>query len=959
MDEIFVKMLGIPTVKYDNKEIYFPYKKAAGLFYYMCICKKSSREELINIFWTDSSEQSARKNLRDALYKIRKTFNYDVLISPIKSIIELNTDCIFDIDTDDITKTNILNIYKGDFLEGFSIKNCYGFENWILEKRDDYKSVYIKSINEKMHEMVNIGDMKRIETFSNILINDDPYNEKIYRNIMKIYGLKGNYNKAIKLYHDLASLLSEELDVEPEKSTKQIYKEILELKDSNNVTNEKSLYFYGRYNELFSINENVNNFINNSGTSLIITGEAGIGKTSLVNKLEQSLPNDKLYVLKSSCYKAEENFFLKSWYSIFSSISQLLIKEKINIPKSWENIISFIFPNFSNDNMKLNFESVEYIDTTKFQIATEAIISLFHKLTIKKKILIIFDDIQWMDEMSKVLLSNILLQLAPEKIMLLCTCRDDFEEKLSTFTIPLIRNELLLEIKLKRFSYNETKNITLEFLSNKDINKKLINNIYKDTEGNPLFLMEMLKVINEKGYTKELSSKAANIIKSRIIYLDVNEKKLLNAISMFFDKVNIKKLKLLIKTDELEIFDIIESLQSKHLIKEIISENDIYYSFTHQKIREYVYSSQSYGKKKILHKKICDYLEKNLSKNSNDKFLYPNLIYHFERCGNIKKALKYKIKNLSEHYSISHETFPIIWDNSLKVQSEEIIFNVEDKLLKIEEQLNTVQDDSYEFSKLKMELEYLYGRYYIRIGEYSSGLKRIDTSMHLAYSFRDKKYLLYNYKQMIYYGIQVHNVITMNKYINKSLEIIEKSDNIQEKGTLLRLKGLYFIKTKQYDKAENLLNESINIFENLNKMQNKYSLAIAACYNYIGQIYKYNSDFNEAFNYYSKAIKICEENHISKGLYIFYTNAGQVLYEIKKYNESEYYINKSLKLFSNYNDIWGLGMAEGYAALLSFHKNDLPKANLHLKNAEKIAKKFNNPRALNLVERVKKELKKN
>ncbi len=958
MDEIFINMLGIPTVKYNNQEIHFPYKKAAGLFYYMCICKKSTREELINIFWADSSEKSARKNLRDALYKIRKTFNYDVLISPIKSVIELNNNCLFIIDTDNITASNTLDIYKGDFLEGFNIKNCYEFESWMLEKRDNFKSIYIKSIHNKLHEMVNIGDMKKIESLSNILINYDPYNEKFYRDIMKIHALKGNYNKAIKLYHNLTSLLNEELHVEAEKSTKLLYKEILELKDTSSMISEKSSYFYGRYNELYKINENINNFINNSGTSMIITGEAGIGKTCLVNKLVQTLPNDNLYVFKSNCYKAEENFFLKSWYSIFSSINELIKKEKINIPNSWKSIISLIFPNFSNDNIDLSYDFVEYIDTTKFQIATEAIVNLFKKLIVKKKIIIIFDDIQWMDEMSKVLLSNILLQLAPQNIMLICTNRDDFEEKLSIFTIPLMRNELLNEIKLNRFSYNETKDITKEFLVGKDVNNKLINNIYKDTEGNPLFLMEMLKVINEKGYTKELSSKAANIIKSRIIYLDDNEKKLLNAISMFFDRVNIEKLKLLIKTEELEIFDIIESLQAKHLIKEVISENDIYYSFTHQKIREYVYNSQSYGKKKILHKKICEFLEKKLINNGEDKFIYPNLIYHFERCGNIKKAVKYKIKNLSEYYSISHETFPIFLNNNFKIQSKEIIFNVEEKLMHIDEQLNTVQDDSCEYKKLKMELEYLFGRYYIRIGEYSSGLKNIDASMNLACLFKDEKYLLYNYKQMIYYGIQVHDMTTMHKYINSSLEVIEKTDNIEEKGTLLRLKGLYFIKIKDYDNAKKLLNESINIFENLNKMQNKYFLAIAAGYNYIGQIYKYNSQFNEAYDYYSKAIKICEKNHINKGLYIFYTNAGQVLYEIGEYEKSEYYINKSLKLFSNYNDYWGLGMAEGYAALLSINKKDLSKANLHLKKAEKIAKKFNNPRALNLVERVKKELKK-
>lgn len=68
---ITVSLLGTPKVEFDGKEITFPYRKVEGLFYYLCVKRSVSRDEVISIFWADSSENSARKNLRDGIYHLK------------------------------------------------------------------------------------------------------------------------------------------------------------------------------------------------------------------------------------------------------------------------------------------------------------------------------------------------------------------------------------------------------------------------------------------------------------------------------------------------------------------------------------------------------------------------------------------------------------------------------------------------------------------------------------------------------------------------------------------------------------------------------------------------------------------------------------------------------------------------------------------------------------------------
>ncbi len=954
MNNISVNLLGDPTVKLNGNEVFFPYKKSEGLFYYLCINKKISREEAINIFWADTEETTARKNLRDAIYKIKKALCDDIF-SPSKSSIEFNEEIQIEIDIDKIASNKILKHYKGDFLGNFQIKNCYDFENWVSEKKADYKNIYIKAVSKKVNELVSMGDLKSIQNYSNILIENDPYNEKIYRYIMKVYALSGDYNKAIKLYYDLTDILKKDLDIEPELNTKKMFKEILKLKDISVIKNENLNYFYGRYNELYAINNIIYDFNENSGTSIILTGEAGIGKTSLLNKIILSDSNKNI-ILKSTCYSAEEDFFLKPWHSVFSMLGDYVKSEKIYVSAQQEEIISYIFPSF-NKNIKFKkSDIINQNENTVFEMAVDAIIQLLQKLSERKKIIFVFDDIQWMDKMSKLLLTKILTHFSNKDVLLLSAYRNDFESKMLSFTIPLIKSDLLKKIQLNRFTFEETKNIVSEYLPNIKINDFLLNNIYNDTEGNALFLIELLKVVKDKGYTKELSSKATNIINSRIMGLSKNEKILLNNISLFFDKVSIDCLKILVPFDELEIFDLIESLQEKNLICELITDRDIFYSFTHQKIREYIYDNQSNGKKILLHEKIGNYFEEKF-KSSGKKHLYPNLIYHFEKCGNKYKSLKYKVENLTDLYTMYHETYPVFTSETLGYTESKDIFNVEAKLNEINEELCLLDKSDTEYLKIKMEFTYLLGRYYISMGEYDKGLENIDFSLRLADKLENYVYLLNNYKQMVFYSIQVNDIPIMFKYINKSLKLLSLYDNIEEKGTMLRLKGLYYIKIKKYEEAEKLLNESINIFSSLNNISNKYILSISASYNYLGQLNINLGQLDLAIDYYKKAINLCNDNDISKGLEIFYSNIGQVLYEMKNFDEAKNYMTNSLDLFKKYESIWGRDLAECYMTLILINKKNLEEAKIHFVLAQEFATKLNNPKTLKLVEDIKKLLK--
>ena len=67
MSRINVHLLGRPYVEVDGERINFPYKKAEGFFYYLCVKKNATREEIIYVLWGADNENVIKTLLLHAL----------------------------------------------------------------------------------------------------------------------------------------------------------------------------------------------------------------------------------------------------------------------------------------------------------------------------------------------------------------------------------------------------------------------------------------------------------------------------------------------------------------------------------------------------------------------------------------------------------------------------------------------------------------------------------------------------------------------------------------------------------------------------------------------------------------------------------------------------------------------------------------------------------------------------
>lgn len=958
MNRLTVNFLGMPEISCGENKISFPFKKADALFYYLVISKKATRDQLVNLFWADSEDAVAKKNLRNAIYIIKKSLGVEVFISPQRSVIQLNPELAIETDLNIESKDSdsIFEDYKGVFLEGFILKECDDFEKWLLSQRQYYENLYVQRTLNRVHRNFENHNYSQVQKLCKQLIKIDPFDEESYRLLMESYYKSGRLDKSIALFERLTKLLDEELAIAPDPSTTALYETILKKRSQakKELKKESDVYFYGRTEPLKNLSNNFEAYLKDqSYHHYLIEGELGVGKTALMNALIASLKPD-VSVVRVFCYQGIEGFNLKAWDDLIEKLGIIAENNQIFIPEFIKRAIISTFPSFVKRGASV---LVHNKDEHVFRKRTveNAIYELIKIVTRNVPLLLIFEDIQWLDEPSLIMLKKLINERHLDNPVVYITCRNAHNEFIEKFISEFSSRGIIKRVHLNRFTEKES----LEFVRAYpyELSEAVEKVVYEETEGNAFFIMEFLNNIKHHQSYHEMSPKIKDALKHRLLNLSKDSLQLIQLSSVYFDRFSVQDLVSISGKSEFEVLDLIEELENMYLVKEELDEEEnAVYNFTHRKIKTYIYENLSLSKRKILHTRIGKYLEGHLN---NHRKIYPKLIYHYSKSGSDLKVLEYRIKNLYEYLQSSHEVFPIIKERDV-FNHENIFFSgeeIEEEFTKIKSLLDKHYSewDTEALLDLKLKFMHMTGRHYINNGLYDKGLEVISELIDKAIREEKRQYLIKGYLQYIFYSINTHDLSMMSHYIDLGMQEALKDDYKFEIGILLRLKGLYFVLLSEFEKGEGLLLESIEIMNQF-RDKDQYTLNVAAAYYYMGDSNRFKGDFIKSIEYYEKAIEICENNDLLGRLTLFYTNAGHSAYNLGDDLLAQRYFECAIKLYEQLDFPWRRSIAYGFLGLLHVKAGRYDQGIELFKQAETYASKMKNPYERAVVCRIKAEL---
>ncbi len=270
-------------------------KKADALLIYLMLERRShTRGELAALLWPESTQKHAATSLRVALSVLRK-YVPDYLDIDRDSA-RIKPGASTRIDVSDLEQKlsegdieHALQLYQGDFLEGFQIQESIAFENWLQLQHQRLQLLVAAALHRSIPGRIEAGDYASGRKLIQRLLELDPLDEQAYYQSILLHGVLGERAAALKQFDQYSQILQEELRVEPPDELRDLHHRIQRgdsqsallpaLPEINLPIPQTS--FIGRVNEL----EEIGTQLQDPDCRLLtLMGPGGSGKTRLAIK---------------------------------------------------------------------------------------------------------------------------------------------------------------------------------------------------------------------------------------------------------------------------------------------------------------------------------------------------------------------------------------------------------------------------------------------------------------------------------------------------------------------------------------------------------------------------------------------------------------------------------------------------------------------------------------------------
>ncbi len=235
MPHLSLKLLGQFQALLDGALITgFSSDKTRALLAYLALesDRPHRRESLTGLLWPDVSEAAARQSLSQALSNLRKLLHEGDSPQPFlladRDTVRFNPKSDFTLDVNALTPAcdDLAGAYRGALLEGFTLPDADGFEEWLLLRRESVQRAALEAFDGFIAARMAQGQFAPAIEAGRRQIEIDPWREETHRQLMRAYALNGQRSDAIAQHETCRKVLADALGVKPSPETETLLAEI-------------------------------------------------------------------------------------------------------------------------------------------------------------------------------------------------------------------------------------------------------------------------------------------------------------------------------------------------------------------------------------------------------------------------------------------------------------------------------------------------------------------------------------------------------------------------------------------------------------------------------------------------------------------------------------------------------------------------------------------------------------
>ena len=436
--------------------------------------------------------------------------------------------------------------------------------------------------------------------------------------------------------------------------------------------------FVGRQSEMDQLQRALEHAKAGHGQIVGVMGEPGLGKSRLFHEFKLTSQSGCLVLeaLSVSYGKASPYLplieLLKSYFQIQPQDEERTRKEKVAgkvliLDRSLEDTLPYLFALLGIEEQPSPLQQMD--SQIRRRRTFEVLKKLFLRESLNRPLMLIFEDLHWIDTETQGFLDTLSDSVASAKLLLLVNYRPEYRHEWGQKTY-------YTQLRLAPLGKADAEELLAFLLGNDNALKPLKQLILEKTEGTPFFLEEVVQTLVEEGVLRgergayrlertptalHISPTVQGVLAARIDRLAPDEKELLQQLAVIGRIFPLSLVKHVIPRPEDELYRLLSSLQSKEFLYEQPALPEVEYLFKHALTQEVAYGTVLHDRRKELHERTGRAIEALYTDDLEAH--YSELAHHYQLSGTAEKAVEYlhlagqqALQRSSYAEAVRHET---------------------------------------------------------------------------------------------------------------------------------------------------------------------------------------------------------------------------------------------------------------------------------------------------------------
>ncbi len=363
---------------------------------------------------------------------------------------------------------------------------------------------------------------------------------------------------------------------------------------------------------------------------MLISGEIGIGKSRLIDEFSHHLKLREVPLFSGNCHDSVRD----AYHPFRSIVEQLALSMGLDseLFRKYEEQLRRICPRLKDPGETVVQESGDRPDRDRVRFM-DRIAAFLEEASAIHPCVLVLNNLHWSDDPSIALLSRLIQRLQRDgscgRMLVIVTIRDD--EKRSAVTTEFLdgvrESSVVDELKLKRFGRTQITELIHHVLQVEEIPSTFLDRLEERTGGNPLFIVEMLKVLQEEGIIQrqgeswsirgggdlarvELPAGIHQVLHRRVKVISEESRSILRLISLHGRPVPLRLIETIDGLGE-DLRQQIRELEARGMIGRTLEGGRPVYSITQPKLREIVNRDIPPSEGRRLHGMLADAIEQH------------------------------------------------------------------------------------------------------------------------------------------------------------------------------------------------------------------------------------------------------------------------------------------------------------------------------------------------------------